>query len=551
MAKPKLTYQNIQKAANKLGIWQSTVDMFAKAKWVSTPAKPKPLDVFAWEKPKQLWASSPYTFGWMPAPTVATPKQPIMDRTPQTWFSIPDFSDLESMDAKGLRDYLDAIEVRTLQWEKLATDELLKGRRAARMLSELEWQKVNPYTQQIWEFGQDIATQEAEMERRRQAQIEAKRTKLEEEARQAAIAAERQWARQQQAVQSTLSFSWFGRSTFAADQANQIQQTVTDTVNAINRAKDLELAEYQAALEWADAEVIKWMKDQRRQLEQQARQWEIDSVARTDELNRQYWVSFEEKMNNLLQAASQTAKTFEELSEDDKQLITSYATVLLDNEGNIDKNVLDQIPAWLSAYVINEAAKLKWGMPGEAAKTVTVGSGKNARVFQWNPQTQQYDIPVWPGWVGWAGGWMWGWYWTTTSTGNPFVSAVNNLSWTSRATRLAALWVAWWLVWALSPEASSLKADYDYIKNNLTLGNFLDIKKKGWTFGSMTESEWDIVKNSATKLKPWLSDSAWEAELNRISEILGIAAQRAKQKQEPTSDWSDTSSSQNDPLGIR
>lgn len=31
---------------------------------------------------------------------------------------------------------------------------------------------------------------------------------------------------------------------------------------------------------------------------------------------------------------------------------------------------------------------------GEAAKTISIGSGKNERVMQWNPETGRYDIPV-------------------------------------------------------------------------------------------------------------------------------------------------------------
>ena len=39
-------------------------------------------------------------------------------------------------------------------------------------------------------------------------------------------------------------------------------------------------------------------------------------------------------------------------------------------------------------------------------KTISIGSGRSEKVYQRNPETQRYDIPV--GW--WAFGW-WGWVW--------------------------------------------------------------------------------------------------------------------------------------------
>jgi len=83
-----------------------------------------------------------------------------------------------------------------------------------------------------------------------------------------------------------------------------------------------------------------------------------------------------EKLTDALAVASQTAKNYEDLTDQDKQLVGSYATVILDDKGNIDKNVLSQIPAGLSAYVINEAAKKKGTLPGAAPDIQQIGKNK-------------------------------------------------------------------------------------------------------------------------------------------------------------------------------
>lgn len=364
------------------------------------------------------WPTGDIAMAWLAKPTVATPQQPVMDRGVQTGFQMPDYSWLEAMDKKWLQDYLDSIDIRNMTGEKIATDELLKARRAARMLQEQSavWQ-VNPNEQILADLQAQKEAEAARLWQQNTQQFDTYRQQIEAQAEQTRRRIEQQAQKQQQAMQSWLSFSWFGRSTVAVEKGNEIQQNVSDALSAMELANQAELQRYQAELQGATAEQLAQYDNQIRNYQLQASQWEADSIQKTNELNQSLWLTYEQKINNLLEAATQTAKTYEDLTEAEQQAIMWYAGVILDDKWNIDSDVLKSIPAGLSAYVINEAAKLRWSLPWEAAKVINAGTAKNPNYLQRNPETGTYDIPVGSmrgtGWGGtWGVGWMgWGWMW--------------------------------------------------------------------------------------------------------------------------------------------
>ena len=50
------------------------------------------------------------------------------------------------------------------------------------------------------------------------------------------------------AAQGVLSFSGFGRSTYAAEKQAEIQQQVNENINALNAERDYAIAKYEAEL---------------------------------------------------------------------------------------------------------------------------------------------------------------------------------------------------------------------------------------------------------------------------------------------------------------
>ena len=61
---------------------------------------------------------------------------------------------------------------------------------------------------------------------------------------------------------------------------------------------------------------------------------------------------------------------------------------------------------------------------------------------------------------------------------------------------------------------------HDFIKENMTLDSFIDAKNQGATFGAMSEGEWQILRNSATKLDRRLDPKDYKAELVAIRSVM-------------------------------
>lgn len=478
------------------------------------------------------WAKVAGTSGWpmgdiamagRPAPTVATPSNPVQNFTVSTL----------AYDPNNPWDFIKKINARKAIWGKLNESDIYNYQVALEAQQKAQTDMTqNPFADQLASQNALIEETKASQMSAREKQIAQKQQELDAKYWALTTAAQQAGEREKGAAQRSTSFSWFGRSTFNAEQQVQIEQSTNQALQQLEAAKQMELQAYQAELEGADAETLSSMYDQITKTQEAANKRQLEAIAKTAEINAGMGTSMQEAINNLLSSASQAGMA---IWPDDAKNLEIIAT-------SVAGMSPEQRETYLSQFDDTTRALIEWaaaasGGQWEAQETVTVGSGKNARVFQRNPATWMYDIPVWASWV-WWGGWGIGWMWWAGSAAaawwNSFASSLDNLSKTSRAERLASLSkVSSWIAWALSPEAASLKADYDYIKNNLTVGNFLDIKKKWGTFGAMSEAERDIVRSSASKLNPWLSDAEWNKELNRIADVMWVAAQRAA-GQQPT-----------------
>tara|TARA_R100001530_G_scaffold34938_1_gene27297 strand:+ start:1825 stop:2088 length:264 start_codon:yes stop_codon:yes gene_type:complete len=65
-------------------------------------------------------------------------------------------------------------------------------------------------------------------------------------------------------------------------------------------------------------------------------------------------------------------------------MVNNFSGIVIDDEGNLNESVISRVPEHLRAIVIATAAKAK-SPDSDAAETVTVGSGKNQRRFQRDP----------------------------------------------------------------------------------------------------------------------------------------------------------------------
>lgn len=448
---------------------------------------------------------------WRNKATVATAANPVTDRTPQAVIWVPDYSSLDWLDRNGLTDYIDAIEYKQMSGTKVSVDDALKARKAQRMLQELaQKETVNPNTQAIETEEANKTARAAELKAATEGKVWAYESYLNTQTEQAKESARRNAERETQAQQSASSFSWFGRSTFNQDQIGQIQERATEAMAALDQAKNYELLRYKAEQEGADAETLAAYDTQINQYRTQAAEREASAIENANAINAASNASYEEKVNNLLAAAMDTAKTYEDLTDEEQQAIMWYAGVILDDKWNIDADVLKSIPAGLSAYVINEAAKLRGWLPWEAADTVTTGSGKSAKTYQRNPETGRYDIPV--GWSWFGGGWGWGgvgWL----ASGIPLwpmnADLLSNLYKVAKSVANSSVRSSW----LIDPDA---KLALWYITSNLTLDKITELKKNGVSLWALSEWEWAALANSIGWIWPGNSKDVALEQLNRM-----------------------------------
>ncbi len=361
------------------------------------------------ENPSYSWpATKAATFGSYsaPAPTVATKANPVVSKTYGTSgvYTPKDFSHLEAMDLNGLQDAADYYSVQ--QAKRALTDQEQLDLRKIQRLMQAQAAPQDPSTQYnklIADKEAEEASKRAEMEKqdmttldlyKQQQDLEYK--KQEEEARAA-------WERERDAAQGILSFSWFGRSTKAADVQSTIQAKIESNIgilqakkNAENQAKELELA-------GATDEALEPIRQYINQLNTKQIEGVSDFIKQTNEYNQKLAGTYQEKIDNILKATQSSGMTYDKLNSEQKVRADAYAKLALNKDGEINETFMKTVPGDLQFAVLQKAAESAGAkMNTKWADTVTVGSGKSSRVMQWNPATQRYDIPV-------AGGGMWGW----------------------------------------------------------------------------------------------------------------------------------------------
>lgn len=194
--------------------------------------------------------------------------------------------------------------------------------------------------------------------------------------------------RQKDAAQGVLSFSGFGRSTAAADQMVQIQKDTDNAINALNSAKEAEIARKRAELAGADGEQLQAIDAQITQYRAAATEWQIDAIKQTQEANQKAGASYMDAITNLYTAAQGSG-----IELGDAGNIQEMATLARNADGTINEEFVASLPEDIQA-IIRSAAMTSKGGGTEAADTISIGSGKSERVYQRNAETGRYDIPV-------------------------------------------------------------------------------------------------------------------------------------------------------------
>lgn len=388
-----------EQAAQKVQPTVTPVAQQPQQQPVVSPVSQQTMPVARQDQTNKDWVANASVQGgqWStvtPLSTVATRANPVVskpipEKAPEkanlAWVTPPTWN------ADELQRFVDEWAVRTSNGELMTPQDKLQLIQAQRQLQKLQAPSAttNPFDAQI--------TRQNDLKTQRQQALQAQtdsliQTEQQRQAKAADIAvadAQQAGERQKQAAQAVLSFSGFWRSTFSAQQQADIQWSVERNIASIQAQKDAAVEQYRAKLNNATAEEMKMYDDNIAKLELESSNYLIELAWKIDTYNRQVNADYATKVDDILKLAQQNAP-ITPLTDAEKQKASAYAWMLVKDNWDINQEILKLVPPKLLSEALSQWAKLKWSMWSE--KTV---KDANDNVFQYNPQTGRYDIPVW------------------------------------------------------------------------------------------------------------------------------------------------------------
>jgi len=385
------------------------------------------------------------------SPTVATVDNPLINQTfNKSWLDY---------DPNNPQDYIFKMNAKIWIWEKPTQDELYNFQKA-----QFDLNKINTQSQTGMEdpYQKYIAEEQAKL----QAQQEARKIdneklmdtrKKELEARYNILRQEQTdaWARERDVAQSSTSFSWFGRSTFNADQQVDIQKRTDKALSMLNAQQDAELQAYKMQLEGASSEDMKWINDQIAKYRELSAQFKADAIKNASEMSKQAWVDYMQTLNNLMETASKSwikynAKQIEQqalamqwMSEEQKQEYLQN----LDPDTQLLLQGLSEATRETEADFTPKMQKI-W---------------KNSYGYR-DPKQKKF-VNAWGGsyggwgYVWWWGGWGWGSSYHSAWAWKEWVGGVTIPSWYSDkySESMLPVYTAF-IEWTRTPTQSQIKA---------------------------------------------------------------------------------------------
>ena len=216
---------------------------------------------------------------------------------------------------------------------------------------------------EAWEVPEDpVITAEREEQEKQSAELKAenvrltwerkqKTQKLIEESRKALKAKQAEeaavlrasWEREIQAAQDVLSFSWFGRSTFAAGRRADIAQRVESAIATQRAQFNLQQKIFEAEALEEEWEFIEWLKAQERELEKENRAFVLKSVALTAKANKEAKVKWLAALDNLLTTLDAIKTKPVKLSADEEWIVDFIATQWFTADWEMKDSVMKMI----------------------------------------------------------------------------------------------------------------------------------------------------------------------------------------------------------------
>lgn len=453
------------------------------------------------------------------AATVATAENPVVDVNPNQDSLVFDINDPQ--------DYLDRLQARTaLTGQQLTQEEYYNMLKAQRAIQQQQYQ--NPYEDYMKQLQSQLEQAQARERQRDEEAVRAYQSRLDSQYWDLINQQRQWWQASQQSAQNVYSFSGFGRSSAAANKAAEIQDTTNRAIQALNQQKLAEIELKRAELEWADGDELTYLKNQMNTLSQATTEWQLKALSEMAQANAQAGNDAVTSITNMLSAA---ANSWIDITWDwYERIITAFNWM-----------TPEQQDAYLSTLSPTDQLLVLWWAANSADWNYKfVSATKYQKAWYFNEKTWEFFPLSWGGSYGWGGGWSssggsssgWANYVLEDMTptqqaqrqsSQSAISSLYNLSLADRL-KLATWWnIAWWISSVFGWNLATAKNWYDYIKKNMTLNNFVNLKQSGATFGAMSNAEWDIVSQAATMLNWTLPDDQWKSELKNIATQLQLS----------------------------
>lgn len=221
-------------------------------------------------------------------------------------------------------------------------------------------------------------------------------------------------AKRLEALNSTLSFSGFGRSSFWGEKRDEIAKNIEATINQAKAKADLELMAYRMEREGADAEAISAMRTNIANVQANIDQANYENQLEIIKLNQENATTGTEAMNNLLATISNGDEIASNADIEKSQALGYFVnkdgTLMLDsqkrpiqfegNSGDLDPTSIQAYADAFNKGIIDETTLNKLSPADRAAvmKNVSVnnwtwvGTGFNA--WTGEMRTDRHNNPV-------------------------------------------------------------------------------------------------------------------------------------------------------------
>jgi hypothetical protein len=435
-------------------------------------------------------------------PTVATPANPVISKT--------NTNDVV-YDEANPQDYLDQLLAKTTATKKQPTQtELYNYYKAQRAVVD----KANKVSTTD-PFVGNTKTSQAQLDEallaeknRDNTALWAYKTQLDAQYWIMADQTTQAWQKRKDAEQRVYSFSWFGRSTAAADAQGQIEKETQSALSALEAAKQAEIRAKQAELEWADSDTVAALRSQVWAYQKASQDYQIEAIKKTTEANAKSGADFDTAFNNILKTISDNA-----IDIWDPKVVEAYAKIARNADGTVNEGVIKALPADVQAIIrsaVQTSQPKKWNYK-------YIDANKYNWAWYFNEDTGEFvplDVAK-ARWIGNGTGW-----WTGGSIAWTIASAIDTVM---NDPNLG------YSVWGWSTIAGipwtpqySFNAKVDNLVNNLVLPNLKYLK------GATSDKDIEFIKWASTRLKTWLPEKEFRDALQELRDKYGSIDNGAK-----------------------